>query len=227
MSDELKQPTPYIRPIRSFVRREGRLTPSQQSALDNYSDQYVLDKSALAEHIAQQTLPVSIDIGFGNGESLMHIASLQPEFLHLGIEVHRPGVGRLLNEIHKAQIDNIKVLNDDAVLVIDTLKDYSIDRFLIFFPDPWHKKRHNKRRLIQTKFVETLVSKLKPGGVIHLATDWQEYADHMLVVMSDVNSITNQAEAFSVAPTYRPKTKYERRGDRLGHEVFDLIFTKN
>lgn len=216
------------REIRSFVRREGRITPKQQRAFTQLWSQYgvhlidgVLD---LSDHPS-----VTLEIGFGMGQSLLEMAQLSPDTLFIGIEVHRPGVGTLINGAHESGLKNIKVFCEDAILVLkQSIKDDSLDRVNIFFPDPWHKKRHNKRRLIQPSFIELLRTKLKPGGLLHLATDWQDYADQMMEVMTNAGGFVNTEgeQQFHKNSTMRPKTKFERRGERLGHGVWDLVFRR-
>jgi len=171
-----------------------------------------------------------LEIGFGNGTSLLAMAQANPEKNYLGIEVHRPGVGNLLLQIEKHAIDNIRVVCADATEVIrNNLADACLDAVYIFFPDPWHKTRHRKRRLVQIDFIELLKQKLKPGGLLHMATDWEDYARHMLAVMQQVEGFTNLAAdgRFSERPAYRLLTKFEQRGLRLGHGVWDLLYRKN
>ena len=220
------------RQIRSFVRREGRITPSQQQALDSLWSKYgidyadsIIDLNTLFNRNAQ----VSIDIGFGNGLSLLTCAQQESNWNHLGIEVHRPGVGRLLAQAEDKNLTNIRVICADAVDVFkNMIIDDSVDRILIFFPDPWPKKRHHKRRLIQSEFVQLLAQKLKSNSILHLATDWQPYAEWMLEVMENENTFSNLAGTgqFSEKPDYRPTTKFEARGQKLGHGVYDLIYQR-
>lgn len=220
------------RRIRSFVRREGRLTKGQQRALEELLPVYglasdtPLDPAAIFENRSGITL----EIGFGNGDTLLAMAAAEPGTGFIGIEVHRPGVGRLLHELERRGIDNVRVINDDAVEVLQkVIPDGSLDRVLVFFPDPWHKKRHHKRRLVNESFVETVGRKLKPGGVLHLATDWENYAEQMLEVVEKNPAFKNLAGAgrFSPRPDYRPLTKFEQRGMRLGHGVWDLLFERS
>ena len=218
------------RPIRSFVRREGRITSAQLSALDNLWPKYGVEfdnQLIYMDKLFNRKAATSIDIGFGNGLSTLHIARLQPEWNHLGIEVHRSGVGQLLNQLETNLVTNVKVITSDAVDVLERMiGNHAIDRFLIFFPDPWPKKRHHKRRLIQPDFVKLLALKLKPEGIVHLATDWQPYAQWMLEVFEKDKCFLNLAGPFkySPKPQYRPTTKFETRGKNLGHGVFDLIY---
>ncbi|GAB4295969.1 MAG: tRNA (guanosine(46)-N7)-methyltransferase TrmB [Methylophaga sp.] len=221
-----------MRPIRSFVRREGRLTPGQQKALDELWPAFGIEDSD--EPLDMTTLfgrnaPVVLEIGFGNGASLAEMAKNQPDHDFIGIEVHRPGVGQLLKSIETEALDNVRVACTDAVAFLKTrIQDNSLDRIQIFFPDPWHKKRHHKRRIIQPAFVNVLADKLKAGGHLHLATDWQDYADQMLADISGNQRFLNCGDesGFIERPDYRPVTKFEQRGQRLGHGVWDLLFKR-
>lgn len=219
---------PYMRPIRSFVKREGKLTKGQQNALDDCWPAFGVDLDEQQLDFAElfgNNADVVLEIGFGNGLSLADMAENAPETNFFGIEVHRPGVGSLLVQVKQRELQNIRVSQDDAVQVLEQQVPLnSLDRVQIFFPDPWHKKRHHKRRLIQPEFVETLISRLKPNGVIHVATDWQNYAEHILEVLSANSKLENTAEDYAPKPEYRPETKYERRGLGLGHGVWDLVF---
>ena len=217
------------RRIRSFVRREGRLTPGQQKALDELWPAYGLTADQPLDTLATfgRSAPLTLEIGFGNGESLAEMAGNAPDQDFIGIEVHRPGVGHLLKLIQERQLSNIRVVCDDAVDVLtNCFHDQSLDRVLLFFPDPWHKKKHHKRRILQPPFVELLARKIRPGGRLHMATDWLPYAEHMRDVMEANAQFRNSAGAcrFSPKPDYRPVTKFERRGQRLGHEVRDLVY---
>ncbi len=220
-----------LRLVRSFVRREGRLTQGQQRALKELWPRYgvelkgPLDLDKLFGRRTQRTL----EIGFGNGETLAHLAAQNPAADFLGIEVHRPGVGRLLLELEQRGLTNVRVIQEDAVEVINRhLPDASLDRILILFPDPWPKKRHHKRRLVQPRFTELLVKILTAGGKLQMATDWQAYADYMLEVMEDNNSFRNLEGSgnFARRPAELPVTKFEDRGKRLGHEVWNLDYEK-
>ena len=225
--------SPEPRRIRSFVRREGRLTPGQQRALEVLWPRFGIEAEAGLldlDAVFGRHAPRVLEIGFGNGESLLQMALAAPEQDFLGIEVHRPGVGRLLHRIEEEQITNIRVMCTDAVEVLERqLPPDSLDRVLLFFPDPWHKKRHHKRRILQPAFAERVRSRLKPGGLFHMATDWENYAEHMLAVMSAVPGYRNTADdgAYVPRPDYRPLTKFEQRGQRLGHGVWDLIFERS
>ena len=220
------------RRIRSFVRREGRLTSGQERAIATLGPQLLLDPQGgfldLTE-VFGRTSPVTLEIGFGNGESLATQAQAHPERNYIGIEVHRPDVGHLLQIVERLNLDNLRVFNADAVEVLEhCIADDSLAGIQIFFPDPWHKKRHHKRRLIQPEFVALLTRKLAPGGRVHLATDWGEYAEHMCEVMEAAPDLTNLhgPREFAPQPTDRPPTKFEQRGKRLGHGVWDLIYRR-
>ena len=226
----MSQPSQFLRPIRSFVKREGKLTSGQQNAINRFWPSYGvdLDHDVLNfKSLFNRDANTIVEIGFGNGLSLASMAQAQPELNFFGIEVHRPGVGSLLVQVGKHSLSNVRVSQDDAVQVFEQqIADDSLQRVQIFFPDPWHKKRHHKRRLIQPEFVEMLVKKLKPSGQIHVATDWENYAEHILEVLSADINLRNTAEAYAEKPDYRPKTKYEERGRRLGHGVWDMVFEK-
>lgn len=213
--------------IRSFVIREGRLTPGQERALTELWPQYGLepDSSLDLEQAFERNAPRVLEIGFGNGASLAEMAANNPGHDFLGIEVHRPGVGHLLQLLSKQEISNVRVLCTDAVEVLEqNIPDNSFSQISIFFPDPWPKKRHHKRRLIQTAFVNLLSRKLRDNGVLHAATDWENYADHIKEVLAPI-------DCFSEAPLNealpRPDTKYEQRGLRKGHRVNDLVYRLN
>jgi len=220
------------RPIRSFVRREGRLTKGQQRALNELWDQFGInnDPSALdLDKVFDRNASRILEIGFGNGYSLAQMAKSNPDKDYLGVDVHRPGVGALLLLIEGHDLNNIRLICDDAVDVLKhRLADNSLDRAQIFFPDPWHKKRHHKRRIIQPDFAALIAKKLKPGGILHLATDWEDYAIHMTEVLGQSTEFKNTANNgdYVPRPDYRPLTKFEQRGERLGHGVWDLIYKK-
>jgi len=218
--------------IRSFVKREGRLTQGQQHALDALFPLYgvTLAQGRLdLPHLFARQAKCILEIGFGNGVSLAQMARQHPQNNYLGIEVHRPGVGNLLLQIQAQQLEQIRVSNDDAVEVLQQqIADAALDAVYLFFPDPWQKRRHHKRRIVQPEFVQLLHQKLKPAGIFHLATDWQDYAKHMMRVMSDTAGFQNSAgqAQYTPRPDYRPLTKFEQRGQRLGYGVWDLIFIK-
>lgn len=218
--------------IRSYVVRGGRITDSQAKAFGKWWPDYGLslfDGRISVASMFGRSAPLVLEIGFGMGESLIHMAGHESEKDFIGIEVHPPGVGRLIHSAGKAGVNNIKVYMADAVDVLeDCIPDGSIDRFQLYFPDPWHKKKHNKRRLVQPEFIQLLRAKIKLGGVIHMATDWEPYAEYMMEVMSSAEGFSNCSGDFLFAerPDYRPKTKFEQRGERLGHGVWDLLFKR-
>ncbi len=218
------------RHIRSFVLRQGRVSPAQQRAVDALMPRFGIPYAAQPlelERAFGRTAPKILEIGFGMGDSTATIAQAHPENDYVALEVHTPGVGNLLKLIDERQLTNIRIIQHDAVEVLrDMIADAALDGVHIFFPDPWHKARHNKRRLIQPPFVAQLAQKLKPGGYIHLATDWQDYAEQMLAVLSAEPLLQNTATDFASRPSYRPLTKFEQRGIRLGHGVWDLIFSR-
>lgn len=220
------------RPIRSYVLRAGRMTPAQQRGFDENWQRWGLAHSDGTLDFAAafgREAPRALEIGFGMGQSLVAMAAAAPERDFVGIEVHRPGVGKLLHSMAEAGVDNIRVYCHDAVEVLrDCIPEASLDTIQIFFPDPWHKARHHKRRLIQPPFTDRLRHHLKPGGILHLATDWEDYAQQMLEVLSATPQLVNTAGAGNYAPrpAHRPLTKFELRGERLGHGVWDLVFRR-
>jgi len=231
MTDEQKvqDQVVYRRPVRSYVIRSGRQTVAQQEAIEKHWSKYVIEdhQSPLnPEALFGRKAPLVLEIGFGMGDSLAEMAINNPQQDYIGIEVHRAGVGKLINYIENEQIPNLRIYCHDAVEILaNCIADGSLDLVQIFFPDPWHKKKHHKRRLIQTAFVLDLMKKLKTGGRIHLATDWQNYAEHMMEVLSGIEGLRNTAGAGQYAiNTGRPETKFERRGKRLGHGTWDLVF---
>jgi tRNA (guanine-N7-)-methyltransferase len=218
------------RHIRSFVLRQGRVSPAQQRACDEllprYGIQYAPQPLDLALTFGRNA-PKILEIGFGMGDSTATIALEHPENDYLAIEVHTPGVGNLLKLIDAQHISNIRIIRHDAVEVLrDMLGESTLNGVHIFFPDPWHKARHNKRRLVQAPFIAQLVQKLKPGGYIHVATDWQDYAEQVLAVLSAEPLLENTTSDYASRPAYRPLTKFEQRGIRLGHGVWDLVFRR-
>jgi tRNA (guanine-N7-)-methyltransferase len=219
------------RRIRSFVRREGRLTAGQQRALDELWPRFGLETGTRLDLdvVFGRHAPRTLEIGFGNGATLATMAENRPDCDFMGIEVHRPGVGRLLLELESRGLENVRIFREDAVLVLrECIPDASLDHLLLFFPDPWHKKRHHKRRIVQPAFLELVARKLVPGGILHMATDWENYAEHMLATAGASAAFRNCAGAgrFSPRPDYRPVTKFEQRGQRLGHGVWDLLFER-
>ncbi|MDF1587929.1 MAG: tRNA (guanosine(46)-N7)-methyltransferase TrmB [Gammaproteobacteria bacterium] len=221
-----------LRTVRSFVRREGRLTQAQQRAIDSLWTEFAIDDGDSIidlNALFGRDAPKILEIGFGNGHSLAQMASEQPEHDFLGVEVHRPGVGQLLNSIEKLGLTNLRVACTDAVELIKyRLANNSLDRLQLFFPDPWHKKRHHKRRIIQPEFVALLAQKIKSGGYLHMATDWQHYAEQMLDDLSSNDAFINCGDesGYIPRPDYRPLTKFEQRGHKLGHGVWDLLFKR-
>ncbi|MCG7968041.1 MAG: tRNA (guanosine(46)-N7)-methyltransferase TrmB [Candidatus Thiodiazotropha taylori] len=220
------------RPIRSYVLRQGRMTEGQQKAYEALWPRYglelesgPLDLSGLFEQIQ----PVTLEIGFGNGESLRQMAQHQPQHNFLGVEVHGPGVGHLMIQLDQHQLNNVRILKQDAMeLLRHHLQPGSLQRVQLYFPDPWHKRKHNKRRIVQDEFAELIQRVLIPGGVLHMATDWEDYARQMMRVLSAHQGFQNQAGEgnFSPRPETRPLTKFEQRGERLGHGVWDLLFER-
>ena len=220
-----------MRTVRSFVLRQGRLTRGQEQAIENVWPLYGIEREDVLldlQVLFGNTAPVTLEIGFGDGVSLAKMAKEAPERNFIGIEVHRPGIGRLLHLIDEQALTNVRVMDGDAVEIIkNRIPERSLDRVQLFFPDPWHKKRHNKRRIVQSEFASLISSRLKTGGVFHLATDWEPYAEHMAEVMeasTQFASLTNSA--YSPKPESRPTTKFERRGLKLGHGVWDLLYKK-
>lgn len=210
--------------------RQGRISNAQQRCLDTllpiYGIPYFPQPLDL-ENVFGRSATQILEIGFGMGETTAAIAQSHPQNDYLALEVHTPGVGSLLKQIEESGLKNIRIIQHDAVEVLrDMLADDVLDGVHIFFPDPWHKARHNKRRLIQPPFVAQLVKKIKPGGYIHVATDWQDYAEQVLTVLSGEKSLGNTAADYAPRPAYRPLTKFEQRGLRLGHGVWDLVFKK-
>jgi tRNA (guanine-N7-)-methyltransferase len=216
--------------IRSFVLRQGRVSVAQQRAIDTLLPRYGILYSAhpLDLDIAfRRSAPKILEIGFGMGDSTATIAQANPDTDYLALEVHTPGVGNLLKLIGQENLENIRIMQHDAVEVLrDMIADASLDGVHIFFPDPWHKARHNKRRLIQSPFIAQLVRKIKAGGYIHVATDWQDYAEQVLRVFNAEVLLENTAADYAPRPGYRPLTKFEKRGLNLGHGVWDLVFRR-
>lgn len=219
----------HDRRIRSFVLRQGRFTPAQQRAFDQHWSRYGLDVGGAARDFAEvfgRRAPLVLEIGFGNGEQLLHSALAEPTHDFIGVEVHRPGVGRLMNGLADAGADNVRLYNHDAVEVLQQeIAAGALTEVRIYFPDPWHKKRHNKRRLIQPDFLALLASRVVAGGRLHLATDWADYAEHMQDVLAAAP--TWRPDPHHPSPSERPpwriETHFERRGLRLGHGVWDFV----
>ena len=227
MIDEAKKRT-----TRSYVLRAGRMTEAQDKAYQTLWDEYGLvcqhQQLGLRETFGRDA-PVVFEIGFGMGDSLLSQALSEPDRDFVGVEVHKPGVGRLMNEAKKAAVTNLRVIREDAVEVLsDGLGPQSLEGVQIYFPDPWHKKRHHKRRLVQLQFINLIAHRVRLGGFCHLATDWAPYAEWMVEMFSQTATWQNTSENgdFVPRPARRPITKFETRGERLGHEVFDLVYER-
>ena len=220
-----------LRKIRSFVKRSGRLSKAQAIGLNKLWDDYGINPNGKLLNLNKLFLSpnsVTLEVGFGNGDSLLEMAIQNPNLNFLGIEVYEAGVGRLINEASKNKLTNLKVIKDDAVEVLNNnIPDDSISHFQLFFPDPWHKKRHHKRRIVQTSFLDLLTKKLKNNGIVHIATDWENYAEHIMKTLESHSHFKNCAgdHIYSERPEQRPLTKFENRGQKLGHGVWDIIFT--
>jgi tRNA (guanine-N7-)-methyltransferase len=217
--------------IRSFIRRQGRATVGQKMALESYWDTYCLSPQhplKLVEAFGRDA-PLIVEIGFGNGASLADMAEANPHLNYLGIEVHRPGVGALMMALEERRINNVRIYHHDAIEILEQkIPDRSISGLHLFFPDPWHKRRHHKRRIVRPSFVTLLEQKLISGGYFHAATDWHEYAKDMLETLSIAQALKNSSASgdYCPRPDYRPLTKFENRGLKLGHGVWDLIFCR-
>jgi tRNA (guanine-N7-)-methyltransferase len=217
--------------VRSYVIRAGRLTGAQRRALETLASRYGLDPAGPIDPVRTYGRPAPwvVEVGFGNGEALLALAEAEPGWDFLGIEVHPPGVGRLLAGLAGRGLENVRVVRADAVAVFEhQIPAASVDRVHLWFPDPWPKTRHHKRRLVQPGFVGLVVRALKPGGLFHLATDWEPYAEHMLAVLESEPALVNAAGAgrFLDGPGERPVTRFERRGTGLGHTARDLLFRR-
>lgn len=215
--------------IRSFMRRQGRATASQKTALETLWNKYCLDPALPCDfnEAFQRQAPLIMEIGFGNGESLATMAEANPHLNYLGIEVHRPGVGRLMLLLEQKGLTNVKIYHHDAIEVLEQrIADHSLTGVQLFFPDPWQKRCHHKRRIVKPSFIELLTRKLVAGGYFHAATDWEHYAKEMLGIISANEKMLNTSKnkTYCERPDYRPLTKFEQRGMRLGHGVWDLIF---
>ena len=225
-------PEPHDRRIRSFVLRQGRITSAQQRAFDAHWHRYGLEFTGAPRDFGAafaRIAPLVIEIGFGNGEQLLHAAQAEPERDFIGVEVHRPGVGRLLNALADADVANARIYQHDAVEVLEReIAPSALDEVRIYFPDPWPKKRHQKRRLIQPEFVALVAARVARGGRLHLATDWADYAEHMQNVLDNAPGWRRHAQHAQAAsrPSWRTDTHFERRGMRLGHGVWDLVYER-
>ena len=218
------------RPIRSFVLRAGRLGPGQRRALAELGPRFVLPYAPQGMDLAAafgRTAPVVLEIGFGMGDATAQVAAAQPGTDFIGVEVHEPGVGALLKRIGELALTNLRIVQHDAVEVLrDMLPPASLAGVHLWFPDPWHKTRHHKRRLVQPPLVALLASRLAPGGYLHCATDWQPYAEQMLALLAAEPALRNTAAGYAPRPPWRPLTKFEARGLKLGHGVWDLLFVR-
>lgn len=222
----------FPRTVRSFVRRERKLTPGQQRALNDLWLKLGIDngnKLLNLNKLFERNAPKILEIGFGNGTSLAKMASEQPDKDFIGVEVYRPGIGQLLNTTSNLGLNNLKVACNDAIELLNhQIMDHSLDQVQIYFPDPWHKKRHHKRRIIQEKFIEILANKIRSGGYLHMATDLQAYAKQMFDYLSKSNNFINHSNEIGCIsrPNCRPITRFEHRGLCLGHEIWDLLFKR-
>ncbi|HEY9379984.1 MAG TPA: tRNA (guanosine(46)-N7)-methyltransferase TrmB [Burkholderiales bacterium] len=218
------------RAVRSFVLRQGRVSNAQARAHETLMPVYGIPYTGRPLDLAAafgRNAPKILEIGFGMGETTATIAAANPDRDYLGIEVHTPGVGSLLKQIEEQGLRNLRVIQHDAVEVLQhMIPSEALDGVQIFFPDPWPKKRHHKRRLVQSPLIALLATKLKPGGTLHVATDWQDYAEQILAVLSAEPMLCNTADGYASRPSERPQTKFESRGLRLGHGVWDIVFSK-
>ncbi|MGF7481849.1 tRNA (guanosine(46)-N7)-methyltransferase TrmB [Providencia sp. SP181] len=232
ISPEYNEEGRVMRRVRSFVRRQGRLTKRQEDALEKEWAEMGIDfinEPFDFAKVFSNSNPVTLEIGFGMGASLVTMASQNPQQNFLGIEVHAPGVGACLASAKEENVSNVRVMCHDAIEVLDCMvPNGSLAMVQLFFPDPWHKAKHNKRRIVQVPFAEKIRSKLAVGGIFHMATDWEPYAEHMLDVMKSVEGYKNLSPTgdYVPRPESRPETKFEKRGQRLGHGVWDLMFER-
>ena len=220
----------YLRKIQSFVKRSGRLSKAQSTGLNELWGDYgvnINEKILNFDELFLNKNDITLEVGFGNGDSLLEMAIQQPDQNFLGIEVYEAGVGRLINEASKNNLSNLKIIKEDAVEILtNNISDNSLSCFQLFFPDPWHKKKHHKRRIVQTSFLDLLSKKLKNNGIAHIATDWENYAEHIMDTLESHPHFKNCAgdHIYSERPKHRPLTKFENRGQKLGHGVWDIIF---
>lgn len=218
------------RPIRSYVLRQGRFSPAQQRAHAELMPRHGVVYNAQPldfDALFRRRAPVTLEVGSGMGETTVAIAAAHPEHDYVAVEVHAPGVGSLLKQVEERGLTNVRVIQHDAVEVLrDMIPERSLQAIHVFFPDPWPKKRHHKRRLIQPAFAELAATRLASRGMLHVATDWEEYAYHVLEVLRAIPTLRNTAEAFAPRPSARPETKFERRGIGLGHGVWDIVFER-
>ena len=214
-----------LRTVRSFVKRQGRITTAQRDALNNLWPIYGLTASDSIldwQQIFSNSAPIILDIGFGHGDSCLGLAQHYCDHNIVGVEVHSPGIGHCLWQAHHLQLTNLRVLREDIVTILANIEHQSLAKIYILFPDPWHKKRHHKRRLIQPAFVAQILSKLRPRGILYIATDWEDYAQYISTVVTKEKNLQMSTQVYS----WRPETKYERRGMRLGHTVYDIVCMK-
>jgi tRNA (guanine-N7-)-methyltransferase len=218
------------RPIRSYVLRQGHFSNAQREAYESLLPHYGIPFSETPislDQVFARSAPKILEIGSGMGETTVAVANQHPEKDFLAIEVHAPGIGSLLDKVKKLQLSNLRVIPHDAVAVLQKmLPDESLEGIHIFFPDPWPKARHHKRRLIQPNFVSLLCNRIKPGGYVHIATDWENYAEQILHVLNNEKQLANTTADYAPRPSHRPLTKFEQRGLQLGHTIYDLIFIK-
>jgi tRNA (guanine-N7-)-methyltransferase len=217
------------RSIKSFVRRSGRMTPSQKNALEVYWPAFGIDFNENGLNLPDGFETLKLEIGIGNGDALIHMAAAEPRSLYIGVEVHEPGIGHCLNHIHQRKLANVRLIKHDAIEVLQhMISPATLDGMLLFFPDPWHKKRHHKRRIVRQSFRDLVFRGLKPGASIHIATDWQDYAESIASQFIEDSRFLNQGDAsgYVERPASRPLTRFEQRGRRLGHGVWDLVFSR-
>lgn len=219
------------RSIRSFVVRAGRMTTAQQKGWDDHSQDYLLspDVSFNPEQVFGRKAPLVFEVGFGMGQSLVEMAENFPEHDFIGVEVHRPGVGSVMHQAGQKGLSNLRLYCHDAIEVLENcIQPSQIHRFQLYFPDPWHKKKHHKRRIVNDKFLSLLHRVLEPSGLVHMATDWVPYSEHMLETLNASEGFENTLSEgdFAARPSFRPETRFEQRGHRLGHEVRDLLWRK-
>ena len=221
---------PHHRPIRSYVIRAGRMTAAQQRGIDELLPVYGIEagnQPIVFEQVFGRAAPVFLEIGFGMGQSLLEMARSHPQFNFLGLEVHQPGVGGLLHQVETLGLKNLRVINQDATEILQQrIAPQSLDGLYLYFPDPWHKKKHHKRRLVKQEFVSQVAVALKPDGLFHIATDWDGYAEHIIEVMQQSTAFNNVSAADYSDRNGRPITKYEQRALRLGHRIYDMLYRK-
>lgn len=229
-SEFIKQKTTFLRGVRSYARKAGRITPAQRAALENHWDEYGIEMGTEPVDIAalfQREAPTFLDIGFGMGDALVAMAAAHPEWNFIGVEVYRAGVGKCLQEVVQQDLHNVRIFNEDAVTVLaQAIPPNSIQGVFLWFPDPWPKKRHHKRRIVQIPFAQQIAQCLVPQGYWHIATDWLPYGEHVKAILSQCPEFVDisQTEEGMAYSARRLSTKYERRGERLGHSIWDGIY---